>query len=156
MNKLPAVPPSHPWSDDDDNDDAIDAQIQLAWGDALHWAKRGDYELLIAQLRGNSQIAREVRDFFADLLHNDKIKRSRGKPVKRPDKTFAFDESGQIAMVDKRDVRRLEIRKWVRENKPIHGDNVYAKAAKQFVLHEESVRDMVSRSSKAWKRRRST
>jgi hypothetical protein len=129
-----------------------EAQIQLAWEDALHWAKLGDYELLIARLRGDLPIAAEVRAFFVDLLAG-KVRRPRGKPVKRPDWAFAIDENDRIVTIDKRHARLLAIRRWVRANKTMYGKDVLDAAAKHFNVRRETIEHAVRRSSKALKPR---
>lgn len=144
---------------------AHEAQLQLAWRDALDWAKRGDRRSLVTLLRSEHSLQDDidVRDYLADVLEG-KEKRTRGKPVRRPEYTFASDKGGNVAWVDKRDVERLEIRKWIADNKklfPVKFDLLEA-AAKRFGLDHESeavierLENMVSRSSKAWSNSRST
>lgn len=143
---------------------AHEAQLQLAWRDALDWAKRGDRRSLVTLLRGEQQLSeRDVLDFLADLVEG-KFKWPRGKPAQRPEYTFALDKRGNVAWVDKRDIERLEIRKWVANNKklfPVKFDLLEA-TAKHFGLDYESeeviehLANIVGRSSKAWSNSRST
>ncbi len=157
--KAPLPPPPQPSSDDEDahGNAAAEAQISLAWQDALEWAKRGDLEPLTALLRSENSLQddRHVRDFLADVLEG-KFKRPRGKPVSRPEMTWWLDPNGQIQFVDRRDVRWLKIKKWVRDNKPVHGEKIFEAAATHFGMEVEAVHETVRRSSKAWKRSRST
>jgi hypothetical protein len=157
---LPKPPAPGSWSDEDDqarDQDAAEAQISLAWQDALAWAQRGDLQPLAGLLRSDNSLQdnREVRNFLADLL-DGKVKRPRGKPARRPKMTFAIDTRGKIQWIDRRDAERLEIARWMREHKAIHGNKVYEVAAKHFKINEESLRNMIRRSSNAWKRSRST
>jgi hypothetical protein len=153
MSKFP-LPAAQP--DDDRSNNAAAVQLQLAWDDAVEWAKRGDSDSLIALLRSDDPVDREVRELFASLLERGKvnIKTTRGKPAKRPETTWAVVENGQPALIDARDVRRTEIRKWVRDNRKQYGDRVYAAAAKHFKMNRESVVDLARRSALAWKRSR--
>ncbi len=147
---LPAPPLPGPCTDDDSNDGFLDPSPEL-----IEWARRGDMHPLIAQLRGDFPLDRNVRDFLADWL-DGKIKRARGKPVRRPDKTFALDSDGRHLFIDKRDVKRLEIKRWIHENKAAHGKGVNEAAAKHFDMEIEPLINMMRRSSGAWKRSRST
>lgn len=144
---------------------AHEAQLQLAWHDALDWAKRGDRQSLIEMLRSENSLQddKDVRDYLAAFLEG-KEKRPRGKPVCRPKYTFALDKGGKVAWVDRRDIERLEIRKWVTDNKKsfsVEFDLLEA-AAKHFGLDHKSeevihsIENIVGRSSKAWSRSRSS
>lgn len=141
------LPPAHGSWDDDD----VDAGI-TGWEQQLEWAERGDLEALIASLRSAQSCSDpHVLTFLADVL-DGKIKRPRGKPVKRPNRTWWIDHKGQPQMIDERDKRRLEIKKWIRENKAAHGKRVFEAAAKQFAMEESSLVDLVRRSMPVRKR----
>jgi hypothetical protein len=112
------------------------------WRECLEWAKRGDPALLIATLRGAQSCDNsDVLAFLADHLAG-KIKLPRGKPAKRPIITLGTGPDGQIDFVDVRDVRRFEIKKWIRDNKA-----TTAAAAEHFRMHEESVKHIVRRAT---------
>jgi hypothetical protein len=159
--KAPLPPPPQPSSDDEDahdNTSAAEAQLTMAWQDALSWAKRGDRRSLVEMLRGNHVLDdREVRNFLADLLEN-KEKRPRGKPAIRPKYTFAINASGDIAWVDERDSERLKIKKWMHDNKTAHCNHaaLLEAAAKHFKMDSDRLENIVRRSANAWKRSRST
>lgn len=149
--------------------DAAEAAISIAWQDALDWAKRGDRRSLAAMLRGERSLNdRDVRTFLADLLEN-KEKRPRGKPARRPEHTFFVDAKGRVSWIDKRDELSLKIREWVKQNRTKFPDlaTAYEAAEKEFKYDLKKrnkrtsreaggrVANIVRRSSKAWKKRRS-
>ena len=149
-------PAPGPRSDDEDHD-ATSAGLTAAWHECLDWAQRGDSKPLAALLRGENSLQddRHVRDFLADVLES-KFKRPRGKPVQRPEKTFALDSRGKVHFIDKRDLRQIEIKKWIADHKATLGKRVYEAAAECFEMDIESLIVTVRRSSKARKRPRST
>src|SRR4051794_38388186 len=99
MSKLPKPPlPRAPLSDEQEaahDQAAANAQISIAWQDALDWAKRGDRRSLAAMLRSEHSMDddKDVRVFLADVLEN-KVKRPRGKPTLRPERTWGYDALG--------------------------------------------------------------
>jgi hypothetical protein len=152
---IPTPPAPGPSTDDDEHDSTVN--ITAAWHECLDWARRGDVTPLSDLLRGDCPLQDDwhVRTFLADVL-DGKFKRPRGKPVRRPEGTFWVDAEGAVSWIDKRDLRRLEIAKWIDENKAVLGKNVFSSAADHFAIDEESLRTMMRRSSKAWQRSRST
>jgi hypothetical protein len=141
------LPPAHGSWDDDEVDTGV-----TGWEQQLEWAERGDLMPLIASLRSAQSCSDpHVLTFLADVL-DGKIKRPRGKPVKRPNRTWWIDHKGQPQMIDERDKRRLEIKKWIREHKAEHGKRVHEAAAKQFGMEESTLVDLVRRSMPARKR----
>ncbi|MBR0796104.1 hypothetical protein JQ615_11960 [Bradyrhizobium jicamae] len=147
---------AHDWA-------AHEAWVSLVWQDALDWAKRGDRRSLVALLRGeyisdHSMVNdMDVRAFLADVLEGT-VKRPRGKPAQRPEYTWAIAANGQPAMVDKRDARFLEIKRWLSLNKKSHPDrdSLLEAAAKHFKMDINALEEIARRSSKAWVRSRST
>ena len=95
---------------DEDEDDGDDGGLAAAWHECLEWAERGDVEHLARMLRSDASLQDDpfVRAFLADVL-DGKIKRPRGKPVKRPERAWWINPDGTPAMIDIRDKRRLEI-----------------------------------------------
>ncbi|MFK4522200.1 hypothetical protein ABIF90_000181 [Bradyrhizobium japonicum] len=162
MSKLPKPPlPSSPLSDEEEaarDWDAAAAQISIAWQDALDWAKRGDRRSLAAMLRGaHSLDDMDVRAFLAEVLE-DKEKRPRGKPSRRPQHTFFVDAKGRVSWVDTRDSQRLTIKKWMKVNKKAHRGHsaLLDAAAKHLKMDPEVIENIVRRSSKARAKSRST
>ncbi len=122
--------------------DDVDTGI-TGWEEQLEWAERGDLMPLIASLRSAQSCSDpHVLTFLADVL-DGKIKRPRGKPVKRPNRTWWIDSNGRPQMIDERDKRHLEIKKWIREHKATP-----AEAAKHFKMHENSLRALVNRAKR--------
>ena len=127
---------------DEDEDDGDDGGLAAAWHECLEWAERGDVEHLARMLRSDASLQDDpfVRAFLADVL-DGKIKRPRGKPVKRPERAWWINPDGTPAMIDIRDKRRLEIVRSIRDNKASH-----EAAAAHFRMHVESVRHLVRRA----------
>lgn len=142
-----------PDSDHDFEDSGYEAQVSLAWQDALEWACKGDVPHLAKLLRSDVTLLdnAEVRGFLADVLEK-KHAFPRGRQVRRPEKTFGYDASGQIAMIATQHVQKLGIRKWVRENRAALGDRVYDEAANHFKVRIETIENAVRRSANAWNR----
>ncbi|MDN5006152.1 hypothetical protein ACFQZO_35470 [Bradyrhizobium sp. GCM10027634] len=162
MSKHPKPPlPSAPLSDEEQaahDKDAAAAQISIAWQDALDWAKRGDRRSLVAMLRSEHLLDdNDVRSFLADVLE-DKEKRPRGKPARRPQHTFFVDAKGRVSWIDKRDSQHFTIKKWMQENKKAHRGHsaLLEAAAKHFRLDPEVIENIARRSSKAQAKSRST
>lgn len=162
MSKSPKLPlPGPPLSDEEEaarDRDAAAAQLSIAWQDALDWAKRGDRRSLVAMLRGEYSLDDvDVRAFLADLLE-EKEKRPRGKPARRPQHTFFLDAKGRVSWIDKRDSQHLTIKKWMQDNKKTcrgHRSLLEA-AAKHFKMDPDVIENIVRRSSKARAKSRST
>lgn len=155
MSKLPIPPlPGPPLSDEQEaahDRDAAEAQISIAWRDALDWAKRGDRRSLAAMLRGEHSLDdMYVRAFLADVLE-EKEKRPRGKPTRRPQHTFFVDAKGRVSWIDKRDSQHLTIKKWMQDNKKAHRSHktLLEAAAKHFKMDPELIENIVRRSSNA-------
>ncbi|MCK1402324.1 hypothetical protein IVB45_20715 [Bradyrhizobium sp. 4] len=147
-------PPSVPLSDEEEaarDRDAAAAQLSIAWQDALDWAKRGDRRSLVAMLRGEYSLDDvDVRAFLADVLE-EKERRPRGKPARRPMHTFFVDAKGRVSWIDKRDGQHFTIKKWLQENKKAHRGHsaLLEAAAKHFKLDPEVIENIARRSSKA-------
>jgi hypothetical protein len=140
-----------PYDEDDEHDTGL-----TGWEEQLEWAERGDLMPLIASLRSAQSCGNpNVLTFLADVL-DGKIKRPRGKPVKRPNRTWWIDSNGRPQMIDERDKRRYQIARWIREHKAEHGKRVFEAAATQFGIEENALVDMMRRSLKAIKKKRST
>jgi hypothetical protein len=145
MSDLPL--PAIGFDGNNDDDVAAEAQIDLAWRDALEWARRGDVVHLAAMLRSDITLFDndEVRAFLADVL-DGKFVRSKGKPIRRPTKTFVVDSAGRPLWADERDRERFEIAKWIHDHRSIYGKQIYEAAAKRFELNEETLRNKMRRS----------
>lgn len=139
------------------DESGYEAQVSLAWQDALEWARKGDVQHLAKLLRSDITLLddAEVRIFLADVLEK-KHAFPRGRQVRRPEKVFGYDASGQIAMVATQHAKMLGIRKWVSENQTALGDSVYEEAANYFNVRIETVENAVRRSARAWNKIRST
>lgn len=144
-------------SDHDYDESGYEAQVSLAWQDALEWARKGDVPHLARLLRSDIALLdnTEVRGFLADVLEK-KHAFPRGRQERRPEKTFGYDASGQLAMIATQHTQKLGIRKWVSENRTALGDRVYDEAANHFNVRIESVENAVRRSANAWKKPGST
>lgn len=160
--KVPTPPPPSPWLSDEEetarDHDAATARVSIAWQEALDWAKRGDRRSLAAMLRGEHLLLDpDVRTFLADVLE-DKEKRPRGKPARRPQHTFFVDGKGRVSWIDKRDSQFLTIKKWMHDNKKAHRGHsaLLEAAARHFKMDPEVLENIVRRSSKARTKSRST
>ncbi|MBH5369914.1 hypothetical protein [Bradyrhizobium glycinis] len=159
--KVPPPPQSAPLSHEEESardNDAAAAQISIAWQEALDWAKRGDRRSLAAMLRSEHSLSDEdVRAFLANVLE-DKEKRPRGKPARRPQHTFFVDGKGRVSWIDKRDSQFLTIKKWMHDNKKAHRGHsaLLEAAARHFKMDPEVLENIVRRSSKSRTKSRST
>jgi hypothetical protein len=137
---------------------ALEAQMSLAWRDALEWAKKGDREHLLKMLRTESQLnERDVLDYLAEIL--EKAKRSRrGHPPTRPQRTWAIVADDLPVFVDERDLPLLEKKKWLEENKHLYSSlkALNKAASERFNVVEPTIENAKRRSRNAMAKSRST
>jgi hypothetical protein len=144
-----------PQAHTDDFDEAADraayeAQVNLAWHDALEWVRGGgEYAPLVTLLRGDFplQDIRELRDFLADVLEK-KVKRGRGRPKEQFSRSWAIGDDGVPMMVNVRENTTSEIQRYLRSTKPVLGKKAaVAAAADKFKRIPETIENALNRES---------
>ena len=117
-----------------------------AWPDALEWAKRGDRRLLVELLRSDQSLPdnTELRAFLADVVELAQHS-GPGKPPTRPELLLHVNAGGGVTLTNDRDIKRLEIKKWIEENRAAFGKRVFEAAAEHFGIDESALHNLIRR-----------
>jgi len=128
--------PQPPAPDDTDWEAEDESYVWHQWEFALDWAHKGDYRPLAELLGGDLPLNnRSVRDWLADGLV-----RGLKKPLKvkkRPD-YVSFEMDGKHFHIDKRDLKRFEAMRRVKE---LQAGGIGKEAAIDRVASEHGIED---------------